>query len=141
MKVLINEIPLEGLKRDGELDPVVLNLNTDDLTFISPVLASCFITKTKDDLFVDCKLKMKAKGRCNLCLTDFDIESEKDMQLHYELDGRMAIKFDDQIRDEILMDSPIKVLCKEECKGLCSGCGKNLNDEPCECSRQGEDKE
>lgn len=32
------------------------------------------------------------------------------------------------------MNLPSKHLCSEECKGLCQGCGKNLNSEKCTCS-------
>ncbi len=34
---------------------------------------------------------------------------------------------------EILLDLPMKVLCREACKGLCSKCGKNLNRGSCDC--------
>jgi len=34
---------------------------------------------------------------------------------------------------------PMKPLCKQDCKGLCSQCGVNLNIETCQCSVQWED--
>jgi uncharacterized protein len=34
---------------------------------------------------------------------------------------------------------PLKVTCREECKGLCPHCGKNLNQEQCSCSVTVED--
>ena len=34
---------------------------------------------------------------------------------------------------EALLIWPLKVLCRENCKGLCSRCGKNLNEGPCSC--------
>jgi len=37
------------------------------------------------------------------------------------------------LRQQIVIAVPIKPLCSEECKGLCPNCGKNLNEEPCEC--------
>ena len=36
---------------------------------------------------------------------------------------------------------PSKVLCKEDCKGLCSGCGANLNKETCSCSEIASDED
>jgi uncharacterized protein len=36
--------------------------------------------------------------------------------------------------DALLLAVPVKILCKEDCKGLCPACGKNLNDGPCSCS-------
>jgi len=37
------------------------------------------------------------------------------------------------VRDTILLSIPIKPLCHENCKGLCTRCGKNLNEGPCKC--------
>lgn len=38
------------------------------------------------------------------------------------------------IREEILLNFPLKVLCRPDCRGLCSACGKNLNWGNCGCS-------
>ena len=35
--------------------------------------------------------------------------------------------------DALCLAIPTKVLCREDCRGLCYNCGKNLNFEPCEC--------
>jgi len=35
--------------------------------------------------------------------------------------------------DEILLEFPTKLLCKEDCKGLCPKCGKDLNEGSCSC--------
>ena len=37
------------------------------------------------------------------------------------------------VRNELLVQWPIRVLCKEDCKGICSRCGANLNEGPCGC--------
>lgn len=37
------------------------------------------------------------------------------------------------ILEEILVDFPAKVLCRQDCKGICSVCGKNLNEGACGC--------
>ena len=29
-----------------------------------------------------------------------------------------------------------KLLCREDCKGLCFRCGKNLNEGPCDCKSE-----
>jgi uncharacterized protein len=34
---------------------------------------------------------------------------------------------------------PLKVVCRENCQGLCSVCGKNRNTEPCSCAQPLED--
>ena len=40
------------------------------------------------------------------------------------------------IYDEILVNWPTKVLCKDDCKGICPVCGQNLNQQDCGCDRQ-----
>ena len=38
--------------------------------------------------------------------------------------------------EEILLEFPTRLLCDEECKGLCQKCGKNLNEGECSCNRK-----
>ena len=37
------------------------------------------------------------------------------------------------LREEVLLAMPMKAVCDEGCKGICSGCGAELNDEECRC--------
>lgn len=37
------------------------------------------------------------------------------------------------VREQMLLALPMKHLCREDCLGLCQGCGKNLNDGSCKC--------
>ncbi|MCO4772868.1 MAG: DUF177 domain-containing protein [Deltaproteobacteria bacterium] len=37
------------------------------------------------------------------------------------------------LQEELLLATPTKLVCKEECKGICGGCGAELNSEPCTC--------
>ena len=39
------------------------------------------------------------------------------------------------LTEEIIANIPIKVLCREDCQGLCPQCGANLNDNPCKCDK------
>lgn len=43
------------------------------------------------------------------------------------------------VNDEMVLGIPMKVLCKEDCKGLCPTCGHNLNLGPCECKAEDSD--
>ncbi|MCM1182742.1 MAG: DUF177 domain-containing protein [Roseburia sp.] len=40
---------------------------------------------------------------------------------------------DELIKNEILLNWPEKILCRDSCKGICKVCGKNLNDGDCGC--------
>lgn len=41
-----------------------------------------------------------------------------------------------QIQESIFALLPRKILCNENCKGLCPSCGKNLNEGPCSCEKE-----
>jgi uncharacterized protein len=86
---------------------------------------------------------------CDRCLEDVAVEiplqfeRKLDMKLTdeervYDLDEcsyltGMDLDVDRLVYFEVLMNWPLKVLCKEDCKGICSQCGKNLNEGSCGC--------
>lgn len=43
------------------------------------------------------------------------------------------LNVDELINDELLLNWPMKILCREDCKGICKSCGRNLNDGECGC--------
>jgi uncharacterized protein len=46
------------------------------------------------------------------------------------------LDIDQIIYDEILINWPMKVLCREDCKGICRKCGTNLNNKTCLCDQK-----
>ena len=92
---------------------------------------------------------------CDRCLEDvsvpisFEIERKLDMKRTeneriQDLDessylNGMDLDVDRLVYLEVLMSWPQKVLCREDCKGICSQCGKNLNDGPCGCVEEPKD--
>ena len=92
---------------------------------------------------------------CDRCLEEvaveipYHIEKKLDMKLTEEerindldessyLTG-MDLDVDRLVYLEVLMGWPLKILCKEDCKGICSRCGKNLNEGPCGCAEEPKD--
>lgn len=49
-----------------------------------------------------------------------------------------SLRFDAEplIREDILLSMPTKVLCRDDCLGICPRCGKDLNDGPCDCKKE-----
>jgi uncharacterized protein len=45
------------------------------------------------------------------------------------------INLQDGIQEQVIMALPVKILCGENCKGLCSSCGHDLNEGDCGCNR------
>ncbi len=45
------------------------------------------------------------------------------------------LDLDDLLETAFILDMPTKFLCRDDCKGLCPKCGKNLNEGPCDCRK------
>ena len=51
----------------------------------------------------------------------------------FRLVESMNFNVDELIREDVLLSLPAKILCREDCKGICSICGANLNEKQCDC--------
>jgi uncharacterized protein len=59
--------------------------------------------------------------------------TEADTEIgYYEGEGLLL---EDVLREQVLLATPVKLVCREDCKGLCPHCGSNLNVEPCNCQQ------
>jgi uncharacterized protein len=70
-------------------------------------------------------------GREELSVTSAEAEVS-----YYEGEGLLL---EDALREQVLLALPLKAICREDCKGLCPHCGKNLNFEQCSCAEPMED--
>lgn len=55
---------------------------------------------------------------------------------YYQGEG---LPLEDVLREQLLLALPLKAICREDCKGLCPHCGRNLNQEQCNCAEPLED--
>lgn len=88
---------------------------------------------------------------CDRCLepveVPFQLSIERTLDMNLTDEERIAnldeqpylqgynLDVDQLVRDELLLNLPMKVLCDEDCKGICNRCGANLNHETCDCDR------
>jgi uncharacterized protein len=49
---------------------------------------------------------------------------------YYQGEGLLL---EDALREQVLLAAPLKVICREDCKGLCPQCGHDRNSEQCQC--------
>ena len=107
------------------------------------------------ELLIHAATRLVAVIPCDRCLEDvrheFVLDSTKhvdvglsDAELTEELDESNFIDgyhldVDKLLYNEILSGWPEKVLCREDCKGLCKVCGQNLNTGSCDCEEPGLD--
>lgn len=104
----------------------------------------------KKKLSVSMSFSVILNFRCDRCLEDvpkefnIDFSDEIDMNESSDvvvLDNDEQAYIEDNMLDverfvynELLVNFPMKVLCREDCKGICNRCGVNLNLQSCDCN-------
>jgi uncharacterized protein len=133
------KIDLKRFKNDEsqvfeeEIDADDLDIDIGVMHFPENIHLKAEAWKTEDELTVQAHVEGERSFTCSLCLEEFNNVFEKDITLHYDIKGLDSVTIDPDVRDEIILDHPIRVLCKPDCRGLCAFCGTNLNEGSCEC--------
>ena len=115
-----------------------------------PVVASGVVRNTAGVLMMTGSITTCIHGICDRCASEFDREidfpidvvlvtelanEENEDEWVFPLEGDSA-DLDDIVRTVFVLNLDSKLLCDEDCKGLCCRCGKNLNDGPCSCQKE-----
>ena len=115
----------------------------------SPVVLTITNQENKT-LFIRGSVDVTLSIPCGRCLEEvptqicFDIDKKLDIQDNVLVDDEMEendyligfeLDVDKLVYAEILVNWPMKVLCKEDCEGICNVCGANLNKGDCGCQR------
>ena len=110
-----------------------LRLRSSLMRFAEPVHVTAEAWKSDNDLTVQVRMEGSRTFACSLCLEEFNNPFEKELTLHYDVKGLDGVTIDSDVREEIILDHPIRILCRPDCRGLCPTCGANLNQVPCDC--------
>lgn len=108
-----------------------------------------FTNENNKRLLIQGKTEITIVIPCDRCLEDvekvFHIVIDKEIDLtgsdeeksmdHLDYMTGTSMDVDQLIFGEILLHWPMKVLCKEDCRGICKRCGANLNMTECECQK------
>ena len=115
-----------------------------------PVKAEGTVRNTAGVLVMKGEISTCIHGTCDRCASPFDREidlpinvvlvtemanEENEDEWVFPLEGDSA-DLDDIVRTVFVLNLDSKLLCKEDCAGLCHRCGKNLNDGPCNCQKE-----
>ena len=115
-----------------------------------PVKASGTVRNTAGVLVMKGEITTCIHGICDRCAAEFDREmvipidavlvtelanEENEDEWVFTLEGDSA-DLDDIVRTIFVLNMDSKLLCSDDCKGLCCGCGKNLNFETCSCEKE-----
>ncbi|MBO5248734.1 MAG: DUF177 domain-containing protein [Clostridia bacterium] len=81
---------------------------------------------------------------CDRCLEDAVLSLESELKTVLTLESsdddsvtveNGRIDLEKTAYDALVLALPTKILCREDCQGLCPSCGKNLNDGDCGCNQ------
>ena len=125
-----------------ELEP--FEFEGEEIRAIEKVSVEGVAISENDVIVINASIKTKLKLNCSRCLDTFiypiDIDIEERFTNNKELQDEEIMFVDGDtlniteiIENSIISTLPIKRLCKEDCKGLCSQCGANKNVENCSC--------
>ncbi len=137
MKIYVDEIPPEGLELQGQIEPrkIALGLKLASISFTKSIDVKARVSRTGDEVFVDLSLRAHVEYRCSRCLAKIQDVLKKHFNVNHEAGPGDILEIDEDIRQEMILDCPMKVVCRPDCKGLCPNCGQNLNITGCECTK------
>lgn len=116
-----------------------------ELLFPDPVTVSGVIRNVAQVVFMDAVIDADEHTLCDRCACDvvkhlsvpmehtFVTELNNEDDDGYIVIPDMQLDLEALAQEDLLLDLPSKVLCQDDCQGICPQCGKNLNDGPCDC--------
>ncbi|MFC1554589.1 DUF177 domain-containing protein [candidate division KSB1 bacterium] len=150
------EIKLRGLKQTEHNltfsePPEIYSL--DETIFAENLNSEVTVGVQGKNYYIKIFTNTDVKFECDLCLEDYislyevktvlvytedpnlDPENEQD-DLFFLPKGQDVIDLTKDIKQNLQLNIPMKKICKENCKGLCSECGINLNNKKCDCLKE-----
>ncbi len=146
----VQKIPVQRSFAAGELD-----LLDSALRLASPIEVDVVAELAAgDEIRVRGHLAGQMEASCDRCAEFFEVPIESDFELRYEPSGNEStggeraispseaevgfyqgagIELADVILEQLLLMLPMRLLCAEDCKGICPDCGQNRNKAVCQC--------
>jgi len=128
-------------------------LTADESRIVARTVLDLHASRNGDEVRLVGRLSAAVEIDCDRCLAVVSMPIEKSFDLLYipplrgeeerELGDddlsvafyqRQVIDLDDLVREQVELSLPMGRLCAEDCKGLCPGCGTNLNEAECACA-------
>ena len=149
---------LEGGKGDfaNVYQPEDLNPVDERIQITEPAAVKGKVRLSGNEVFVNGHVETRAQVECDRCLKPVKLPVSANFALEYitgaeyessavaELteaemsvsvfDGE-AIDVDEIVKEQILLAVPTRMLCREDCKGICPECGTDLNTGECACKK------
>jgi uncharacterized protein len=149
LRIDLRELASGPVETRGELAPDDPMFAATDVQFRQPVQVEGRLQALGDDRFYwHGKVRAVVQGQCRRCLTPVETPVELDIGALFSKDPETLedpdsyplppeateVDVTPAVREELLLEAPRYVLCRDDCKGLCPQCGKDLNADPCSCA-------
>lgn len=139
-----------GLEQPFSLERKVDGLSHDDmdLAFVTPVKVKGKLINTGDGILAKGDIDCTISAVCYRCAENFDYRISIPFEEQYVQKGSKkadtdAIAYENEqldlwpaVKSNIYLSLPMKFLCSDDCKGLCTKCGSNLNTTKCQCQEE-----
>lgn len=144
-------IDLRKIKRSGKdtqeffFEYPIENFDTGipNVNVVSPVkITGCATLTGEHSALIEGEIDFALKGECSRCLenaereyvVEFSEEVSNEEESNYQVNND-TINLAKIVEDYMYSEMPINFLCDENCKGICFGCGINLNKGECKCKK------
>ncbi len=155
MKITIDDIQEDVSVLELECGAAEIGLEAEGIRFTGPVTAKLKLFKQDDGVFIRAELSVSIESECAKCLVPVHRILEGTLESQYQplpekerdiLDDAGIgyysgehIELSEDIVESLLLELPARIVCSEDCKGLCPKCGQNLNEAECDCRLQPEE--
>ncbi len=135
-----------------------IDFSHEDAALKQPVTADFTLDHKNSELHISGTVETVIRSKCSRCTKEFTRDISVEYDLSYlpqpvwpDENGELELKYEDMevafydgivfdvnmmIREQIALAIPMKLICREDCKGLCYQCGADLNDGICSCSKK-----
>lgn len=128
-----------------------LSIDRDEMKLLSPLDFSGKIENLGGRLLLTGNINVTVELLCSRCAENISLEvnapfseiftnlktvAEEEQEEEISFFSGEEIDITSHVARAILLELPMKVLCHENCKGLCSECGVNLNQAKCQCTEE-----
>ena len=139
---------LKGEKKELVFDyPLTIEAGFSGVVFPEPVRVLGTIRDMAGYIALALTVTVPYETVCDRCLIpihrSMELEFNKTVALEDTLENEdnddyvivrnRILDLDEALQEAVVLSFPTKHLCKDDCKGLCTKCGKDLNEGPCGC--------
>jgi uncharacterized protein len=134
-RINVGSLPPEGTSVSGEITPAEAGVSEDDrVNLPNPIKYELQLSVVSGAFLARGLLTTIIRPRCDRCLHYYDLKIEAQDFCHYfENVNDEVFDLTEAVCEDIVLAFPQRMLCRDDCRGLCPQCGQNLNVRTCDC--------